>query len=197
MSEQQKTIDFYFDIASPYSYFAACRVEQLGEKIGRRVNWLPLLLGGVFKATGNKAPATVAAKARYLFVDLHRWAGALGIPFHFSSHFPPNTLTVQRVLCALDPGQVPPVAAVLFTAFWAEQRNIADDKTLIAVLDDAGFDGAALVAQSASDLVKQRLRHQTDRAIERGVFGVPTVFVDDEMFWGHDRFDLIERLYAV
>src|SRR5262245_47658832 len=114
-------IDFYFDIASPYSYLAATQLDALAARTGATVRWRPFLLGGVFKATGNHMPASIAAKARWMFDDLKRWAAHYGVPFQMTSHFPLNTLRTQRALAAAalaDPESVRPLALALYRAAW-------------------------------------------------------------------------------
>ncbi|HJK91694.1 MAG TPA: 2-hydroxychromene-2-carboxylate isomerase [Polyangiaceae bacterium LLY-WYZ-15_(1-7)] len=190
------TIELYFDVVSPYSYFACTQIEALAERAGGTVDWRPFLLGGVMKATGNQPPAMLPARGRYLGKDLQRWAKRYGVPFGMPSSFPARTITAQRMLVAAreqDPASVPGLALAFFRAHWGEDRPVDDPATLNAIADEAGHDGAALLEAAGTDPIKQKLRALTDEAVERGAFGAPTMYVGDEMFFGNDRLDFVEE----
>ncbi len=193
-------IEFYFDFASPYTYMAATQVDALGQRIGRDVVWRPFLLGGVFKATANVAPASVPAKGRWMFGDLHKWAEVYGVPFTFPASFPPNSLRVQRIAAAVemdgDQERLRNFAARLFEQFWGKGHDITTEDGFRAALEGTDFDADALWARADDQTVKDHLRATTDAAVERGAFGAPTFFVGDQMFWGNDRLDMIERLFG-
>lgn len=183
---QPNTIEFFFDIASPYSYLASTQVEGLSARTGAAVRWRPFLLGGVFRAVGNTPPVALAARQPYLLKDLYRWAAHYGVPFNFPSFFPVNSLVPMRALAGLPEAEVPAAAAALFRAHWAEERDPSDAAVLTDLL------GAERVALASAGEVKAALRETTDEAVRRGAFGAPTFFVGDEMFFGNDRLHFVE-----
>jgi len=188
------TLEFFYDFVSPYSYLAATRVEAEVARVGGTVRFRPFLLGGVFNATGNKAPIEVAAKGRHLATDLGRWARRLGVPFAWPARFPVLTvLPLRAAFAAEKSGQLVPYTHALFRAYWADGRDISDPAVVVDVATKAGLDGAALVA--AAPAYKDALKVQTQEAVDRGSFGAPTFFVGQELFIGNDRLDFaIEAL---
>ncbi|MBC7497397.1 MAG: 2-hydroxychromene-2-carboxylate isomerase [Sphingomonadaceae bacterium] len=192
-----RTIEFYYDFGSPASYIAHCRLKGVAARTGAIVELIPILLGAVFKATGNASPIECPAKGRYVAVDLMRFAARDGVPFASNPHFPINTTRLMRAATALrgDPGYARYVDFA-FDAMWHFPRNLGDPAEMAAVLTNAGFDAEAVVARAASPEVKDVLRATTDAAIARGVFGAPTMFVGDEMWFGQDRVDWVEAAAA-
>ena len=192
-----RTIEFYYDFGSPASYIAHCRLKGVAARTGAIVELIPILLGAVFKATGNASPIECPAKGRYVAVDLMRFAARDGVPFASNPHFPINTTRLMRAATALrgDPGYARYVDFA-FDAMWHFPRNLGDPAEMAAVLTNAGFDAEAVVARAASPEVKDALRATTDVAIARGVFGAPTMFVGDEMWFGQDRVDWVEAAAA-
>lgn len=188
------TLEFFYDFVSPYSYLASTRVEAEAARVGGTVRFRPFLLGGVFNATGNKAPIEVAAKGRHMATDLGRWARRLGVPFAWPAKFPVLTVLPLRAAFAADrAGQLVPYTHALFRAYWAEGRDISDPAVVQEAATRAGLDGAALVA--AAPGFKDALKAQTQEAVDRGSFGAPTFFVGQELFVGNDRLDFaIEAL---
>lgn len=178
-------VEFFFDVASPYSYLAALQVGRL-EKYAP-VEWRPFLIGGVFKLSGNTMPAANPAKGQYMFKDLKRLFAHLETPFKFPSTFPTNSLTAMRALTAADPAQLPALALAIFNAYWAEDRNIADPEVLKALV------GEELLAKTADDTVKEKLKAATEEAAQRGAFGAPTFFIGNDMYFGEDRIWLMEE----
>lgn len=194
---QQRTVEFLFDVGSPYSYLAATQLEALALRTGAAFRWRPFLLGGVFKATGNHTPATVAAKARWMLEDLHRWAERYGVAFAFSKNFPRNTLRAQRALTAAarqgGDQVVPALALALFEAYWVHDHDVTDDAVIgQAVAAASELEPATVLAALDQQQTKDALRATTDEAVARGAFGAPTFLVDDTMYWGNDRMVLLE-----
>jgi 2-hydroxychromene-2-carboxylate isomerase len=191
-----RNIDFFYDIGSSYSYLAATQLDRLEHNTGATVRLRPFLLGGVFKATGNGPPAQIPAKARWMQKDLELWAAHYGVPYRFPSRFPLITLPTQRVLVAadLEGGQAALRALTLplFRAYWAEDRDVTSLEVIADVASSVGFDGAALIARSSADDVKQRLRTETEEAVAKGAFGAPSFFVGEQLYFGNDRISLIE-----
>lgn len=192
-----QTLEFFFDIASPYAYLGSTQVDALGERVGVDVVWRPFLLGGVFVATGNQPPANLRAKARWMLEDLKDWAAHYEVPFAFNPAFPPNSLHVQRALVVTqdDHGHdaMRTLAQALYRGYWAESRDVMDEAGFVATAKSVGIDGEAIWARGSTPEVKEKLRAITDEAVNRGAFGAPTFFVGDRMWWGNDRLVLVER----
>lgn len=190
-------VDFLFDVGSPATYLAWARLPGIAARTGADIRWRPILLGAVFQATGNTSPAAVKAKGRYLMADLTRFAEKAGTPFRFNPHFPINTLTMQRgAVAALADGRIEAYLAAIFPALWADGRDMGNPEVLGAVLEAAGFDAAALIAACATPEVKDRLKAETEQAVARGVFGAPSFFVGDTLYFGQDRLDFVEEALA-
>jgi len=193
-----KAVEFYFDFGSPYSYLAYKALPGIAAAQGAQILWRPMLLGGVFKATGNHSPAEIPPKSQWMNQDMQRWAARYGAAFKRNPHFPINTLTLMRGAAGMQmrgPDFDRYVAAV-FHAMWAEPRNLGDPKELAAVLRQAGFDAEAFLALVNDAAVKEQLKKNTEEAVARGVFGAPTFFVGAEMFWGQDRLDFVAEALA-
>ena len=186
-----KKLEFFFDLSSPYSYLAATQVQPLADKTGAALIWRPMVLGAVFKATGNEMPARVPGKARWMGNDLQRWAEHYGVPFRFSSHFPANTIKAMR-LVLVDDAKAGAVAMAGFRAMWADDRDLTDDGVLRSIAEMGGLDPAAAMQAIETPAIKDKLRANTDEAVARGAFGAPAMLVGDELFWGNDRLHFVE-----
>jgi 2-hydroxychromene-2-carboxylate isomerase len=194
-----KPIEFWFDFGSPTTYLAHTQMRQVTADTGAEVRYMPMLLGGVFKATGNQSPVMVPAKGRWMGGDLARFARRYGVPFTFNPHFPINTLTLMRGAVGLQvrqPERFMPYVEAMFRAMWVEPVNLGDAAVLAATLGAAGFDAAQFQSLVADPEVKAKLIANTDAAVARGVFGAPTCFVGDEMFFGQDRLDFVREAAA-
>jgi 2-hydroxychromene-2-carboxylate isomerase len=192
----ERTIEFFFDVGSPTTYLAYTQLPQIAATAGARIAWRPMLLGGVFKATGNASPAAVPAKAHWMAQDLARWARRYGVAWAWNPFFPINTLTLMRGATGLqmrDPEALPRYLDAVFAALWRDARNLGDPAVLAATLAGAGFDPAGLEALAADPEVKARLVAHTEQAVARGVFGAPTFFVGGQMFFGQDRLDFVRE----
>ncbi len=192
-------LEFFFDYGSPYSYLADTQLAGLCERSGCELVYRPMLLGGVFKATGNRSPAQepVEAKRAYGGVEMGRWVAFYDVPFQGNPHFPIDTLRIMRVAHAAQRADVfERYHAALYPAFWVDGRNLGDETVLSALLDAAGLGARALLEAAADPEVKASLRATTDEAVARGAFGAPTFFVGDEMFFGADRLPFVERALA-
>lgn len=190
MSKPQ--IDFFWDPASPYTYLAATQIEAIAADCGATVSWKPFLLGKAFEASGNRPPISVPAKGKHLFVDLRRWATLYGVPLQFPKSFPVNSVAAERAaIAAANAGKAAEFAQALMGAHWGEGRDISQPDELKAVANSIGLDGEAILAATQDPAVKERLKANTEEAVKRGVFGAPTFFVGDEMFWGNDRMELL------
>src|SRR3954467_15642133 len=188
-----RTLEFYFDYGSPYSYLADTQVETVAKRAGAALARRPMLLGGVFKATGNASPMTVQLKSKWSAFDLPMWARYYGVPFNRNPHFPVNTLALMRGAAAAQiDGVFESYHPAMFKAMWVDGRNLNDMKEVAAVLSAAGLDAAKFGQRVQDQDVKDRLKETTDAAVGRGVFGAPTCFVDDMMFFGNDRLPFVE-----
>jgi 2-hydroxychromene-2-carboxylate isomerase len=191
-----KSVEFHFDFGSPASYLAATQLPRLCAEAGAELVWKPMLLGGVFQATGNHSPATIPAKGPYMMKDLARFARRYGVAFRFNPNFPINTLLLMRGAVGLqmhEPDRFPAYVDAIYHAMWVEPCNMGDPATVAAVLEAAGFDAAKIQALADAPEVKDRLKAVTQEAVERGVFGAPTMFVGPQMFWGQDRLDFVRE----
>jgi 2-hydroxychromene-2-carboxylate isomerase len=189
-----KTVDFYFDFGSPAAYLAYTQLPKLAADTGATVVMKPMLLGGVFQATGNQSPISVPAKGKYTFKDFARYAKRYGVPLNRNPHFPINTITLMRVdvgLAMRNPALLTDYRKAVFHAMWVEPQNLNDPATVGSMFTQAGMDAAALTALAADPEVKEQLKTLTQAAVDRGIFGAPTFFVGDEMFWGQDRLDFV------
>jgi 2-hydroxychromene-2-carboxylate isomerase len=185
------TLEFFYDFTSPYRYLASTQVEAVAARAGAAVRWRPFLLGGVFKATGNRAPLETPAKGRHMLVDLQRWARRLGVPLRFPGTFPiPTVLALRCALAAEAHGRLVPFSQAVFRAAWADGQDVSSPEVLAGLADAVGLDGAALVA--AAPGFKEALVRNTAEAVERGAFGAPTFFVGQDLFVGNDRLDFVE-----
>lgn len=194
-----KTAEFFFDVGSPASYLAWTQMPALCAKAGANLIYKPMLLGGVFQATGNASPATVAAKGRYMTVDLGRFAKRYGVAFRMNPHFPINTLQLMRGVIGMQlrqPARFDAFLGALFTALWAQGANLNDPAVIAATLAKAGFDPAEVFALANDADIKAALKANTEEAVARGVFGAPTVMVGDAMFFGQDRLDFVREALA-
>ena len=192
----QKTLEFYFDIGSPNSYLGWRRLPELAGAHGVDVVCRPVLLGGIFKATGNASPAAVPAKGRYMIADLQRHARRHAVRMRFNPHFPLNTLVMMRALTAMQlqtPERFADLVELLFQGVWMEARKLDDPAVLADWLAQGGFDPAGILAMAEDPAAKQALKDHTEAAVRRGVFGVPSFFVGEEMFFGQDRIDFVRE----
>ena len=157
-----------------------------------------MLLGGVFKACGNHSPIEIPAKGKWLRQDLQRWAQRYSVAFNHNPYFPVNTLTLMRGAAGMQ--MRGPLfhkyVEAMFHAMWGEPRNLGDPQQLAAVLGQAGIDAADFNSMVNDPAVKEQLKRNTEEAVARGVFGAPTFFVGEEMFWGQDRLEFVAAALA-
>ncbi|NNB70039.1 2-hydroxychromene-2-carboxylate isomerase [Pseudomonas fluorescens] len=191
-----KTLEFFFDLGSPATYLAYTQLPALCAETGTQLVYQPMLLGGVFKATGNASPITVPAKGRYMFNDLARYAKRYNVTLKFNPHFPINTLVLMRAVTGIQlrqPERFQAFIDCLFRAIWVEGGNLGDPAGVAAVLTEAGFDPDEVLALANDERTKTALKDKTEEAIQRGVFGAPSMFVGNDMFFGQDRLDFVRE----
>ncbi|WEW98964.1 2-hydroxychromene-2-carboxylate isomerase [Pseudomonas nitroreducens] len=194
-----KSVEFYFDFGSPTSYLAYTQLPGICAESGAELVYRPVLLGGVFQATGNASPIAVPAKGRYTLIDMTRFARRYGVPMKMNPHFPINTLTLMRAATGVQlrqPERFEALLACVFKGMWVDALNLGDPAVLGQLLAEAGFDPQALLALTAEQEVKDALKANTEAAIKRGMFGAPTFFVGNEMFFGQDRLDFVREALA-
>ena len=188
-----RTLEFYFDYGSPYSYLADTQVEAIAKRTGSTLVRKPMLLGGVFKSTGNASPMTVPQKSKWSAFDMPLWARHYGVPFKPNPFFPVNTLALMRGAAAAQiDGTFERYHPAVFKAMWVDGVNLNERAEVAKVLAAAGLDAGKTGQRIQDQDVKDRLKATTDEAVARGVFGAPTCFVDDMMFFGNDRLPFVE-----
>jgi 2-hydroxychromene-2-carboxylate isomerase len=195
-----RRLEFFFDYGSPYSYLADTQLGALAARTGAAIVYQPMLLGGVYKATGNQSPMQhpVEAKRRYGALELRRWVAHYGVPFRSNPFFPIDTLPIMRAcVAAQHEGVFVPFHRAVYPAFWVAGLNLGDAEVFAGVLAQAGLDAKRLHERAAEPDLKAELRATTELAIARGVFGAPTFFVADEMFFGADRLPFVEQALSV
>lgn len=191
-----KTLEFFFDLGSPATYLAYTQLPALCAETGAQLVYQPMLLGGVFKATGNASPITVPAKGRYMFDDLARYAQRYNVPLKFNPHFPINTLVLMRAVTGIQmhqPQRFLSFIDCLFKALWVEGRHLGDPAVVAQVLTEHGFDPEEVLALANDNAVKTALKDKTEQAVQRGVFGAPSLFVGNRLFFGQDRLDFVRE----
>jgi len=194
-----KQVDFYFDVGSPASYLAWTQLPALCRSAGAELVYKPMLLGGVFQATGNASPAAVPAKSVYTRRDMQRYAQRYGVTLVMNPHFPINTLFLMRVVTGValrEPQRLQALLEGVFKALWIDALDLNQPEVTARVLASAGFDAEQMQALAADPEVKAALKAATEEAVRRGVFGAPTVFVGNEMFFGQDRLDMVREELA-
>ena len=191
-----KTAEFFFDFGSPTAYLAWTQLPGIAAQTGATLVYRPMLLGGVFKATGNASPVSVPAKGKWMGQDIARWAKRHGAAFAFNPHFPINTLPLMRGAVGVQmrqPERLDAYLSAVFTAMWAQPLNMGDPAVTAATLGAAGFEPEAFMAMIGDAEVKAKLVANTEEAVARGVFGAPSIFVGDMLFFGQDRLDFVRE----
>ncbi len=192
-----KTIELIFDFVSPNAYLIWQPLKALAEKHGATIAITPVFLGGMHKLTGNAPPfirdAEVKGKNEYAMLELGRFVKKHGLSkFKMNPHFPFNTITLLRMLVALEPAKRAEFIETLLPPIWEQGLDVTDGETLGKILQDGGFDAADLLAQTQDPAVKQALIDNTENAVERGAFGIPTIYIDGEMYFGKERLGQID-----
>ncbi len=199
-----KVVDYYFSLSSPWTFLGHARFVELAARHGAAVNVKPVDLGGgIFPATGG-LPVHKRPKARqaYRLLELKRWSALLDLPLNpHPRFFPVATASAARMIVAAElahgAAAALDLAGRVLAAVWVDDCDIADAETLAAAATASGLDAAALAARAASDEVELRYRANTEEALARGVFGAPSYIYRDELFWGQDRLDFLDRALAV
>ena len=187
-----KHVDVYFDFVSPYPWLASHQLDELRECTAAKFCFVPVLFAALLDHHSNMGPAEIPAKRRYTIQDTQRWAVHLGLKFKSPPAHPFNPLKPLRVTSAIDNNDLRETLAVgLLDAAWSEGRDIISDSVIGEIADGIGLNGQEVLAKAHTNEIKEKLRLQTERAIQVGVFGVPSFVVDGEIFWGNDRLPLL------
>ena len=192
------TVEFHFDFGSPNAYLAHRVIPAIAARTGVPFRYVPVLLGGVFKATGNRSPmeayAAIPAKLAYQRLEMQRFVARHGLSeFRRNPFFPVNTLTIMRAAVAADlDGALAPYVAAVFHHMWEDPKKMDDPAIIRTALDASGLDGARLLERAADPAVKAALVHNTEASIARGTFGSPSFFVGDDLYFGKDRLRDVE-----
>jgi 2-hydroxychromene-2-carboxylate isomerase len=194
-----KTVEFYFDFGSPASYLAWTQLPAIAAQYDAQLVYRPVLLGGIHKATNNASPAAIPAKGAWMQIDLARFARRYGVQFQHNPYFPINTLMLMRGATGTqmqDEALFLRYVDTVYRAMWEQPRNMADPATIGEVLATGGLDASMMLQLTQSQDVKEKLKRDTEAAVARGLFGAPTMFVGDEMFFGQDRLDFVKEALA-
>ncbi|MBS0446683.1 MAG: 2-hydroxychromene-2-carboxylate isomerase [Proteobacteria bacterium] len=194
-----RRVEFFFDVGSPASYLAWTQLPRICAAAGAELAWRPMLLGGVFQATGNASPAAVPAKGRYSSIDLARHAQRYGVPLVMNPHFPIITLFLMRAVTGVQvamPERLQDLLGGVFRAIWVEALDLNDPALAVDAIARAGLDAGGVTDLAHAADTKARLRATTEEAVARGVFGAPTMFVGSEMYFGQDRLDFVREALA-
>jgi 2-hydroxychromene-2-carboxylate isomerase len=191
-----KTVEFFFDVGSPTSFLAYTQLPNIIATNGGQIAYRPMLLGGVFKATGNASPVSVPAKGKWMMSDMNKWAKRYGVSLKMNPNFPINTLPLMRGAIGMqmkEPLRFDAYLSAVMQAMWSDKKNMGDPTVIADVLSAAGFDPTNFMTLIGTDEVKAALVKNTEEAVARGVFGAPTFFVGEQMFFGQDRLDFVKE----
>ncbi|MGB0671696.1 MAG: 2-hydroxychromene-2-carboxylate isomerase [Rhodospirillales bacterium] len=192
-------VEFYFDFSSPYAYFASTRIDRVAEKGGRDCVWKPILLGPVFKASGNTLLNDQPLKGAYARMDWERLSRFMEVPYGLPDPFPVNTVNAARIFYWQDDRDralAHRFAVAVFHAYFADGVNVSDLGALLDIAEKSGIDRDHAAAATVDPSVKKRVKDEVDRALERGVCGAPFFFVDGEGYWGSDRIWMVKKVLA-
>lgn len=196
-------VEFHFDFGSLNSYLAHKLVPAIEQRTGVRFDYVPILLGGVFKLTNNQSPIVqfkdIRNKLEYQRLEIERFVRKHRLSeFKMNPHFPVNTLQIMRGAVAVEgDGRLMPYVEAVFRHMWEEGRKMDDPEIIRAALDASGFDGASILVRIQEQGVKDKLLKNTEASVTRGTFGAPTFFVGEEMFFGKDKLrDVEEEIVA-
>lgn len=187
-------VDFYYDYGSPTAYLAWTQLPEICKRYGAKLNYCPVLLGGVFKATGNSTPVKIESKGKWIFDDIARFAQRYRVPLNKNPFFIINSMTMMRgSMWAKNSDVLEHYNQVMYEATWVRELNTADVDVIAAVMKEAGLDAEAMLEAVKDDVIKQQLIDATEDAVNNGVFGAPTMIVNGELHFGQDRLDWVEQ----
>ena len=191
-------LEVYFDCSSPWTYLAIAKIGDVARRNGAELVWRAILVGGIFNAVNQQVYENRAnpdhPKYRYMRKDLMNWAAYHGVRIVWPSIFPVNSVKAMRAcIAALDDGKVEEFSLEICDAYWGRDQDISQDEVVAACAGAVGLDAASILARTGDQSIKDRLKDYTQQVIDRGGFGSPTMFIDnDDMYFGQDRLPLIE-----
>lgn len=190
------SVQFYFDYGSPYSYMGSHLIEGVCDRGDAGLQWMPMVIGGLYKAHGTEPPLSTPVKMEYMSRDLENVARHNGIQYKPRTEFLFNPIVSLRATLATPQGAERGKAVhALFNGAWADDQDLGDAEVVIRLLDEAGLDGKSLVERTQEQEIKDELKANTDTAIAMGIFGAPVTVVDGEdWYWGHDRLNMVEKI---
>lgn len=193
-----KSFEFFYDYTSPTAYIGDYAARAVAGRTGAEMIYRPMFLGGVMQATGNAPPGMVPAKGKYMSRDVPRCAARYNLQFAFNPSFPLKTLPILRASLGLEGESLVRFRDACWSHIWGADgpKNLGASEEITAMCDSIGLNASEVLAMGKDDGLKARLTVNTDEAVERGVFGAPSYFVGDELFFGHDRLDYVEALLA-
>ena len=192
-----KQVDFYYDYGSPTAYLAWTQLPKLCEQYKAKLNYHPVLLGGVFNATGNSTPVLIKPKAKWLYKDIVRHAKHYGVPYQMNPFFIINTMAMMRgAVWAQNNDVLKIYNKAMYEATWVNGLNTSEMDVITSVLREVKLDADDMQQSIQDESIKKQLIKATADAVERGVFGAPTMIVDGELHFGQDRLDWVERQLA-
>lgn len=190
-------VDFYYDYGSPAAYLAWTQLPALCKQYQATLMYCPVLLGGVFKATGNSTPVLIEPKGKWLFDDIARYADHYGVPFTMNPFFIVNSMAMMRgAIWAQNTGVLPQYNKAMFDATWVDGLDTSKPEVIASAMRKAQLDSSAMQQAITDDAIKKQLIKATTAAVDRGVFGAPTMIVNGEFHFGQDRLDWVERSLA-
>jgi 2-hydroxychromene-2-carboxylate isomerase len=195
-------VEFLFDFGSPNAYFAHRVIPEIEQRTGAKFKYVSVLLGGIFKLTNNKPPMVafggIKNKMDYEMLEIRRFIARHGLTqFQFNPHFPVNTLTLMRMAVAAETdGVLAKYAEAAFHHMWEAPKKMDEPSIIREALAESGLDGDRLLARAQDPEIKAKLMENTEAAVARGAFGIPTFFVDDEIYFGKDRLRDVEEAIA-
>lgn len=190
-----KVIDFYFDYGSPATYLAWTQIYKIVEEADANLNMIPMLLGGVFKETGNASPATVPAKSKWMGADLRMYAKNYNVEFNSNSFFPINTLNLMRGAIAAQKLDIfEKYSDTIFKGIWVKDLNLGDLEVLKDYLEKSGIPADEVFKLCQDQEIKNELITNTQEAVSKGIFGAPSFIIDGILFFGQDRLHFVKDL---
>lgn len=191
-----RKLEFCFDVGSPATYLAWTQLPILQKETEAEIIYKPVLLGGIFKATGNTSPASNPAKSKYTLIDFKRYVKRYNIEFNYNPYFPINTLSLMRMIVGIQlyhPEQFKEFLNLIFDAIWVKKKNLGDIEIVKQLLDESNFNTQEVLKLNDDLEVKNILQLNTQEAVQKGAFGAPTFFVENEIFFGQDRLEFVRE----
>ena len=187
-----KPFDFYFDFGSPYTFLAHKEIRKIEKEFSVKINYMPVLLGGLFKLAGIKADIEIPIKGKYMIKDCKLWAEKYGIDFKFNSFFPINTLSLMRCVLVAEKKKLEEnLINKVFDAIWKDGLNLNDSTNVEKLLSSLNFEPKTFLNESIQPNIKGELKKRTDNAFEKGIFGAPSFIINNKIFWGQDRIEFV------